>query len=227
MRKCFLIITGSSYKCLYLCPLWKISLIPNVCSETFFLLVGKTVTPCSTLFVTCLNYLQGLSIQNIENFTSISFSYLKLFPSTLYFFFPFHFLKCQGPSSLSLLGFFGDIYLHCPFAQHIFSHLSSKSASQLLACFATSRFLICLLRFLFHCCHITYKVTCLQAIYFLPCLIFPFAPSACVYVINALRLVKLISNWVDPITALKIRNLFSCASVSLLITLLGAMREFL
>lgn len=110
----------------------------------------------------------------------------------------------------AITGFFWR-HLHCPFVQHIFSHLSSKP-SQLLACFSMSHFLICLLRFLFLYCHITYKVTCLQAVYFLPSLIFLFAPSACLCVTQALHLVKVISNWVDPVTALKIRNLFSYAS---------------
>lgn len=60
-----------------------------------------------------------------------------------------------------------------------------------------------------------------------PIYFFPFAPSVCVYVIEALQLVKVISSCADPVTTLKIRNLFSYATVYLLITLWEATREFL
>lgn len=129
-------------------------------------------------------------------------------------------------SSLSLLASLGGIYF-APLPNIFFFHLSFHHNRLLLNCLHVSQCLIFSSAssgsFSFHF-YITYKVTCLQAAYFLPYYFFHLHHLC---VIQALHLVKVISYCVDPVTALKIRNLFSCATVCLLITFRAAMREFL
>lgn len=156
--------------------------------------------------------------QNTQIFTNVSSH------NFLQHCFSFHFHFPVFPP-FPIISTFVLRHLLCPSTQHTFSIHPS---------FTTIPFysIPCMFptassgSFLFYF-YISYKVTCLQAVFFLPYLYFISAPSVRIYVIHALHFVKVISYCVDPVTALKITNLFSCTTVYLLITLLETMREFL
>lgn len=114
-------------------------------------------------------------------------------------------------SSLSLLALFEGIYF-APLPNRFFSPSFLSLQSSIACCLSKSHFFISLLMFLFirflH--HIQSHLP--PGSVFPPLFTFSLC-TICVCVTQALHLMTVVSYCVDPVTALKMRNLFSCAFI--------------